>query len=215
MYRAFASRLKATVFDTIPRSRLMTRGPTTARRVALTFDDGPDDRTLAYLDLLDELGVRATFFLMGDRSSKTPKLVMEYVRRGHQIAGHGYDHESFTRLRHSTLVDQIERTNAVLGPQPTARPWVRPPYGHVDAFVLARLLLHGSMIALWSFDSYDYKIRDPDALVARCAPENITPGEVLLFHEGQQWTLDALPRIVRALRDAGYELVTMAEMIEE
>lgn len=193
----------------------MTRGPATARRVALTFDDGPDDRTLAYLDRLDDLGVRATFFLMGDRSSTAPELVTEYVRRGHQIAGHGYDHEAFTRLRPSALVDQIERTNAVLGPQPTARPWVRPPYGRVDAFVLARLLLHGDTIALWSFDSHDYEIQDPDALVARCAPENITPGDVLLFHEGQQWTLDALPRIVEALRGAGYELVTMAEMLDK
>ena len=55
----------------------------------------------------------------------------------------------------------------------------------------------------------------PDELVAHCAPANISPGEVILFHEGQQWTLEALPRIVRALREANYELVTMAELIGE
>ncbi|MDF2693582.1 MAG: Peptidoglycan N-acetylglucosamine deacetylase [Labilithrix sp.] len=194
----------------------MVRGPASAgRRIALTFDDGPDDRTLNYLDLLDELGVRATFFLVGNASARKPELVREYIRRGHQIGGHGYNHDSFTHLRPAALVEQVERTNAVLGPQPTKRPWVRPPYGHVDALVLARLIAHGNMIALWSFDSHDYRVKDADALVARCAPENISPGDVLLLHEGQQWTLDALPRIVAQLRGAGYQLVTMAELAGE
>ena len=165
--------------------------------------------------LLDELAVRATFFVTGDNAEARPHLIREYTRRGHQVAGHGYDHQAFTKLRGSELKDQLDRTNALLGPQTTTRPWVRPPYGRVDARVLGRLLAHGTMIAMWSFDSHDYEVHDPDELVARCAPENIAPGDVLLFHEGQQWTLDALPRIVERLRGAGYELVTMAEMIGE
>ncbi len=194
----------------------MVRGPASAgRRVAITFDDGPDDKTLAYLDRLDELAVRATFFIMGDGAEARPDLVREYIRRGHQVAGHGYDHQAFTTLRASELREQLDRTNALIGPQPTLRPWVRPPYGRMDARVLGQLLARGTMIAMWSFDSHDYEVHDPDELVTRCAPENIAPGDVLLFHEGQQWTLDALPRIVERLRGAGYELVTMAEMIGE
>jgi peptidoglycan/xylan/chitin deacetylase (PgdA/CDA1 family) len=65
---------------------------------------------------------------------------------------------------------------------------------------------------MWSFDSLDYQIKDADELVARCDPAALAPGEVLLFHEGQRWTLDALPRIVGNLRDAGYECVTMADL---
>ena len=68
------------------------------------------------------------------------------------------------------------------------------------------------MVALWSLDPRDYETKDSDELGARCAPSHVSPGEVLLFHEGQQWTLDALPRIVGALRDEGYEMVTMADM---
>jgi peptidoglycan/xylan/chitin deacetylase (PgdA/CDA1 family) len=213
---ALVQRLKAGIYNKVPASRLMWRGPANAKRqVALTFDDGPDERTLDYLDVLDKLGVRATFFLVGYHAERNRDLVAEYIRRGHQIAGHGYNHDSFTHLRPAALVDQIERTNASLGPQPTTRQWVRPPHGHIDSISLARLLTHGTFVAMWSFDSHDYKIHEADELVARCSPANITPGEVVLLHEGQQWTLDALPRIVGTLRDAGYELVTMAEMIGE
>src|SRR5262249_61299507 len=134
-----------------------------------------------------------------------------YVRRGHQIASHGWDHQRFPALTWNALRDQLERTDAVLGPQPTSRPWVRPPYGKVDARVLGQLLAHGATIALWSLDSHDYEVRDVDELVARCAPANVSPGEVILMHEGQQWTPDALPRIAAALRQAGHRIGSRAD----
>jgi peptidoglycan-N-acetylglucosamine deacetylase len=205
--------VKEAVYGALPKSRLIRRGPTELRRVALTFDDGPDPMTSRYLDLLDQLGVPATFFVLGQHCERYPDLAREYVRRGHQIASHGYDHQRFPSLSWSALRDQLERTDAVLGPQPVARPWVRPPYGKVDARVLGQLLAHGATIALWSLDSHDYEIRDPDELVARCAPSEVASGEVILLHEGQQWTLDALPRIVDSLRGAGYEMVTMADLL--
>jgi peptidoglycan/xylan/chitin deacetylase (PgdA/CDA1 family) len=206
------SLVKNAVYRAVPRSRLVQRGPAMKRQVALTFDDGPDHLTGAYLDLLDELDARATFFVVGTACEKEPELTREYVRRGHQIASHGYDHTRFTRLRWAALDEQLRRTTELLGPTPTARPWVRPPYGDVDARVLAQLLASGSLMAMWSLDSHDYEIKDPEEVAARCSPRHVSAGEVILLHEGQQWTLDALPRIVNGLRDAGYEMVTMAEM---
>src|SRR5688572_3619445 len=91
--RAF---VKNVVFDRVP--GCLRRGPTTTRRVALTFDDGPDDYTSRYLDCLEDLGVPATFFLCGEHADARPELVREYVRRGHQLANHGYNHERFTKL---------------------------------------------------------------------------------------------------------------------
>lgn len=205
-------RVKNAVFDAMPPSFVIRRGPATARRVAVTFDDGPDDLTGEYLDLLDRLAVPATFFVMGDRSSAQPQRVREYVRRGHQIAGHGWDHQSFPTLSTAALREQLRRTEAVLGPSTTPRPWVRPPHGALSPRTVAQLVGSGYTIALWSFDSKDYEIQDPDALVARCDPSRLAPGEVLLFHEGQRWTLEALPRIVANLRGAGFECVTMADL---
>ena len=204
---------KEVVYGAMPRSRLVRRGPAGVKRVALTIDDGPDPMTPRYLDLLDELRVPATFFVLGQHCERYPELAVDYVRRGHQIASHGYDHQPFPQLAWNALRDQLERTDALIGPQPTARPWVRPPYGKVDARVIGQLLARGATIAMWSLDSNDYVIRDPDELAARCAPGRVTSGEVILLHEGQQWTLDALPRIVEGLRGAGYEMVTMADLL--
>jgi peptidoglycan-N-acetylglucosamine deacetylase len=202
--------VKNTVFDRIP--GLLRRGPTTSRRVALTFDDGPDHMTTRYLDLLDELGVPATFFLIGDRAREHPELVRDYLRRGHQLASHGYDHTRFTRLGRKALLDQCARTDEVLGFQISGRPWVRPPHGSVDATSIVNLLTAGYTVALWSIDSCDYDVRDTTELATRCTPPVVNAGDVLLFHEGQQWTLDALPRIVTSLHAHGFECVTMHDL---
>lgn len=202
--------VKHTLFDHIP--GLRRRGPTTQKRVALTFDDGPGDYTSRYLDALDGLGVPATFFLIGTHAEQRPELVREYIRRGHQIAGHGYDHTRFSELSRRALLDQCERTDHALNGQFSGRPWVRPPHGALNAISIVTLLAGGYTVALWSLDSCDYHDRDPVVLAERCAPAKVSAGEVLLFHEGKQWTLDALPRIVGELRDAGYECVTMLDL---
>ena len=200
--------MKNAVFDAFPGVR--RRGPSSSRRVALTFDDGPDHLTERYLDVLDELGVPATFFVLGTLASARPDLVREYRRRGHQIAGHGYDHTRFNKLGPRELLDQCARTEAALGGQLSGRPWVRPPHGSLDASSLIQLVASGYTVAMWSLDSCDYSTNDPADVIRQCAP--ITAGEVVLFHEGQQWTLDALPRIVADIHAAGLECVTMHDL---
>lgn len=210
---ALRRRARDAFWGALPPSRVIRRGPATVKRVALTFDDGPQPETEAYLEAMDRLGVPGTFFLMGDLSSERPEMLREYTRRGHQLGAHGWNHHAFPTLGIGGLRDQLRRTEAVIGPQPTGRPWVRPPYGALSARSLAQILAEGLTIAMWSFDSYDYDATDADQVVARCAPEAIGPGEVLLFHEGHAHTLAALPRIVDGLHRAGYECVTMADLI--
>jgi peptidoglycan/xylan/chitin deacetylase (PgdA/CDA1 family) len=198
------------VFDRIP--GVLRRGPLTSNRVALTFDDGPSDLTLKYLELLDDLGVPATFFISGAQAAKAPELIREYIKRGHQVANHGYDHTRFTKLSRRDLIDQIERTECAIGGQVTGRQWVRPPHGAVDASTLLALRSGGYLVAMWSIDSRDYELRDPNQIATNCSPALVGAGDVLLFHEGQTWTLDALPRIVAALHAAGLECVTMHDL---
>jgi peptidoglycan/xylan/chitin deacetylase (PgdA/CDA1 family) len=200
--------MKNAVYDAFPGVR--RRGPTTSRRIALTFDDGPDHMTGRYLDMLDDLGVPATFFLVGGRAASRPDLVREYRRRGHQIAGHGYDHKRFNKLGRRELLEQCARTESALGGQLSGRPWVRPPHGSLDASSLLSLVAAGYTVAMWSLDSRDYGTTKPDDLVHECA--GMSAGDVVLFHEGQQWTLDALPRIVADLQAAGLECVTMHDL---
>ncbi len=167
--------------------------------------------TERYLALLDKLGVPATFFLCGDRALERPDLVREYLRRGHQVASHGYDHTSFPTLTRAQLLDQCARTDDALGGQVTGRSWVRPPHGSLDPGNVLSLLAAGYTVALWSLDSQDHRDRDVDSLVARCT-RTVSAGEVFLFHEGQPWTLEALPHIVSALGAKQLECVTMSDL---
>ncbi|MBP6630281.1 MAG: polysaccharide deacetylase family protein [Kofleriaceae bacterium] len=209
------SRLKTRVLGALPgvvtRVRASRAGPP---RVALTFDDGPDDLTPAYLELLDRHEVPATFFIMGDLSSARPDLVRAYRAGGHQVASHGYDHTRFPALSAAELDRQLVMTEAAIGGQGTGTPWVRPPYGAVSPRVLAHLARRGYVTALWSVDAMDYAATDPTAVVARCRPDRVVAGDVILLHEHQPATLAALPAIIDNLRAAGFELVTMADLVE-
>lgn len=202
--------VKNAVFDRIP--GVLRRGPVASKRIALTFDDGPDDLTPAYLELLDDLGVPATFFVNGQRALAHPELIREYLRRGHQVANHGYDHQTFSKLSRKELLDQVQRTEDAIGGQLTGRTWVRPPHGEVDPLSLVTLRAQGCIVALWSIDSHDHDDKDPAKLAERCSPAIVGGGDVLLFHEGQRWTLDALPRIVSGLLASGLECVTMHDL---
>jgi peptidoglycan-N-acetylglucosamine deacetylase len=196
----------------LDRIGVLRRGPATSKRVALTFDDGPDELTPKYLDRLDDLGIAATFFVSGEGAARHPDLIREYLRRGHQVANHGFDHQRFTTLSRRALLDQIERTEQAIGGQVTGRSWVRPPHGALDARSLFTLRSAGYVVALWSIDSGDHAEHDAARIAERCSPALVASGDVVLLHEGQRGTLDALPHIVAALHAAGLECVTMHDL---
>lgn len=191
--------------------RVFWRGPAEVRRVALTFDDGPEDLTRSYLDVLERYGVAGTFFVMGDLTEQRREMIPEYLRRGHQVGSHGYDHTKMTSLTPPQLLEQLDRTAAAIGPVPQGLPWVRPPYGAFNPAVLAVMLARGYTVGMWSVDSHDFE-NDSEQILRRCAAENVAPGDVLLFHEGHATTLASLPRVIEGLLAADYELVTMADL---
>jgi peptidoglycan/xylan/chitin deacetylase (PgdA/CDA1 family) len=196
----------------VPDALLVRRGPSRARCVALTFDDGPDHLTEEYLGALDELDVRATFFVVGEACARYPDAVLEMVRRGHEVAGHGYTHRRFTELPSDALREELGALAGHL-PPPLGRPLVRPPYGDVSLRTLATCALAGWSTVLWSLDSEDHRVYDAASVAARISPGNVRPGDILLLHEGQRWTIEALPTIVGRLREADYELVTVNELL--
>lgn len=197
----------------VPERLAILRGPAGSRKVALTFDDGPDWMTERYLDLLDELGVRATFFLIGKQVAAQPQLTRAYLRRGHELLGHGYTHRRFPALSDAALSEELRQTAALLPPSIGGTQLVRPPKGSLDARSLLRLQREGFTPVMWSMDSLDYKLSDADAVLARLRREPPGGGEILLLHEGQSWTLEALPGLVQLLRARGLEPVTLSELL--
>jgi peptidoglycan-N-acetylglucosamine deacetylase len=211
--RGWPSRLRGLAVRAVPRALLVRRGATEGRRVALTFDDGPDEMTDAYLDLLDKFGARATFFVVGKACATRRDAVLRMVARGHEVAGHGYTHNPFTKMDAATLRDELSRTAALLPPMRTPRPLVRPPQGATSLRSLALSAQAGYTTVLWSRDSDDCRTRAPSEIAARVAPAAIRPGEIVLMHEGQDWTLAALPSILEGLAAAGFQAVPVGELL--
>jgi peptidoglycan/xylan/chitin deacetylase (PgdA/CDA1 family) len=195
-----------------PESIFLSRVDTARPAVALTFDDGPDEETPLLLDELDRHRMRATFFVLGKQVEKYPEYAREIVRRGHEIASHGYSHRAFSILDAGELASEIVRTASLL-PPPEGEPLLRPPRGQmsIDAIIMASRF--GHLIAGWSIDSLDYKLRDPAALASRLRAARIRPGDVLLLHEGQPWTRAMLGDLAANLAERGLETAPMGELL--
>ncbi len=204
----------------VPRSMVVWRGPSTRRRgrpvgrVALTFDDGPTSLTPAYLHALSLFHVRATFFVIGELCARRPDLVRAIAVAGHELAGHGYTHRRFPTLTRAELEEELLLTQTLLPKSALRRPLVRPPHGAVSPASIFTCARAGFTTALWSHDSGDWRTeRTTDVLAAFDDEAASTPGAVVLLHEGQEWTMNALPMILRKLQREGHEVVPMGELL--
>jgi peptidoglycan/xylan/chitin deacetylase (PgdA/CDA1 family) len=212
--RARSRVLRGLAARALPDSVLFARGARGGgKRVALTFDDGPDARTPEYLEFFEKLGVRVTFFFIGENAAAAPDLVRDAARRGHELGSHGWSHAPFSTMEGARLTEELARTDAALPPC-SRRRLVRPPQGALSAGALLRIATSGRAAVLWSVDSDDCRTRDPFVIQRRLAPSRLVPGDVVLLHEGQPWTLAALPGVVGWLRAEGWELVTVGELMK-
>lgn len=166
------------------------------RRVALTFDDGPDDdATPAVLEALDAVGATATFFMLGSQVEARPELALEVARRGHQIALHGYGHRRHDRITEAESRDDLTRGRAAiedaLGVSPV---WFRPPYGKMSS-AAARVCQELRMTtAYWSTWGLDWEPR-PAAVIARRVARDLGAGTIVLLHDSARFArrASALP----------------------
>lgn len=183
--------------------------------VALTFDDGPHPvSTPAFLEMLAGLGIRATFFVVGERVEQEPDLVRRMAAEGHEVGLHGWRHRY--ALTHSPqLARCIDTVGVVAGVRPL---WFRPPYGVLSATSVVEARRNQLWPVLWSRWAKDWEpATTPDTIHRRLLP-GLVGGATLLLHDAgspqapQAWraTLEALPRLVRDCADAGLRLGTLA-----
>jgi peptidoglycan/xylan/chitin deacetylase (PgdA/CDA1 family)/uncharacterized membrane protein YbhN (UPF0104 family) len=202
----------------------LRRGPRRARRVALTFDDGPSDDTPAVLDALDRAGVRATFFVLGEAAAARPDLVREVARRGHEVALHGHTHVKLALAGPGRVAAEIDRGREAIraaGVEPA--PLFRAPHGWKGPFLRSALRTRGLRLVAWTRGAWDTE-RPGAAAIAERASRRPRAGEIVLLHDGcgtpgidprRDQTAAALPEIARRWRDAGYELVTAGALAAE
>ena len=210
-----------TSLQALPGGLCRWQGPPSRQRVAITFDDGPDPRaTPAVLDGLDVLGLRATFFPLGSLVERTPDLVWEVLRRGHQVGTHGYRH--FHHLARtprwvSRDLAAADRAMAAVGVRAT---WYRPTYGQVTSATLVAAGRHRWQTVLWSAWGREWATSDPDEVAARII-RRLRPGAVVLLHDNDafgptgMWRvgLAALGEVAAELERRQLEAVTLDELL--
>jgi peptidoglycan/xylan/chitin deacetylase (PgdA/CDA1 family) len=166
----------------------LERAETGSQRTLLTFDDGPDpDGTPAVLDALDEIGARATFFMLGEQLMRHQDIGREVVARGHEVALHGFAHEPHEKLTPQQARDDIARGLGAVEAATGRRPrFYRPPYGRFsDASYDACRKLRLEPV-YWSAWGMDWEPIPADR-IADLAGRDLADGVILLLHDSPRY----------------------------
>jgi len=190
------------------------REPIRRPMVAFTFDDGPHIYTDMILDMLEEVGGRATFCVLGNRVHLHPDALRRAVAMGSEVIGHSWDHTEMTRLNQNAISSQITRTTEaieeIIG-QP-APPIFRAPFGSLNSRVINTARDLGYSLLHWSLDPQDWYTRCPyaiyDDIMAR-----VTDGSIILLHDIHTSTMEAMARVIPRLVADGFDLVTASEVL--
>jgi polysaccharide deacetylase family sporulation protein PdaB len=190
------------------------------QEVALTFDDGPDDKyTPLILDILKKYKIKATFFVVGDHVQKYPEMIKRISEEGHVIGNHSWDHADLVKLQNNKIEDEIINTDELVkrytGRSPTL---FRAPYGALSPDVIRDATSSGHQIIGWSVDTLDWDGKSVQQIVNNVKKE-VHPGAIILQHcaGGKHGnlnnTVQALPMIISFLKQKGYSFVTVNELI--
>lgn len=187
-------------------------------KIALTFDDGPHPRqTRQILDVLDEYGIKATFFVVGVNADNYSEALDEVVSRGHEIANHTYSHKTVHQLDYDSLKREIEACESKIFEKTSIKTrLMRPPEGMIDTSVtrIARELDY--KVILWDIDTRDWAHTSPEA-ICKHVTDKVQSGDIILMHDyigKNSPTVKALRLFIPKLLDMGYKFVVVSELIE-
>jgi len=171
--------------------------------IHITFDDGPHPvNTPEILDILDRFECKATFFLIGGEAEKHMNLVREILARGHAVGFHSYSHLSNKKCSFREFRDDFRKLEKLERDLATEIRLYRPPYGDMTLRTLCWLALTRRKIIMWSLDSRD-SFDEADDIVRTLDPGNIGSGEIILFHDDYDLTVELLPSILERLHRRG------------
>lgn len=171
------------------------------------------------LALLKQYQAQATFFVLGCKVEKYPRLVKAMLRDGHEVGNHSFDHPYLTKTDQLVRERELERTRLdldLLG-CPQAPRLIRPPYSAYDDRLVSYLTHTHRELVLWSIDSGDWQGLDAGAIDVLARVQN---GSIIIFHNSDEKsqadrraTVEALKVILPALQAAGYQMVTISELV--
>ncbi|MBZ5656811.1 MAG: polysaccharide deacetylase family protein [Acidobacteriia bacterium] len=192
-----------------------------SKKIALTYDDGPNDpHTLKLLEVLAKHDVHATFFMIGRFVRERPDIVREVARRGHVIGNHTFTHpllilESAVQTR-TQLLECRSALQDAIGDHSNL---FRPPFGGRRPATLRVARELGLETVMWNVTAYDWNA-PPAAGIEKKVTRQMRGGDVILLHDGghramgadRAQTVMATDNLIRRYKDQGYEFVTVEEM---
>lgn len=195
-----------------------------SRKLALTYDDGPNDRdTEALLEVLDRHHAKATFFMIGAHVRKRPQIAQAVARAGHAVGNHTFAHPNLIFTPASKVTTELQECEAALiDAIGEHAPLFRPPFGGRRPEVLRLARAAGLTPVMWSITCYDWKENSP-RWIEWHVERQLRGGDVILLHDGghtavgadRRHTVEATDRILRRWKEEGYEFVTVSEMMKE
>ena len=200
------------------------RFPATERlpsdKVVMTFDDGPDeDATPAVLDALDEAGIKATFFVVGEQLMRHHGIARRAAMAGHELALHGFTHRRHADLIPPDARDEIPRGVGAFEAATGSKPrFFRPPYGRFSEHSYKACEAMGLQPVYWSAWGLDWEDIRPDR-ITDLVTRDLTPGAIVVLHDSPRYadrptarpTAEAIPLIAAAAAERGLEWVTVGE----
>ncbi len=198
--------------------RVVRAVPVPVKAVALTFDDGPSATyTPEVLSLLQQYAAKATFFVVGREVVRHPQLIRQEAQDGMEIGNHGFNHLTVRGLDPVAIQAEAkpveQEITAITGNRPTL---YRLPRGQGDPRSLRALADMGYTVVAWNIDTMDYLRRTPQA-IAQQVETQVRPGSIVIFHDGggnRSSTVAALRLLLPVLRQRGYRMVTVSQLLE-
>ncbi len=195
---------------------------TTEKRIALTFDDGPDDKTTPkILDILNQYKVKATFFVVGQNIQRFSQVVERIVDEGHQVANHSWSHIRPTDLTDDLFESEVTLAKKALQDHADSSDvfYYRPPYGLLTHDQISWIRNKGALVISWSIDSLDWTGADAKQIRNKVV-DSVHPGAIILMHsaggkDNRSNTVIALPEIIKNLTEQGYEFTTVEELLRD
>lgn len=184
---------------------------TDAKKVAITFDDGPCSLTTPrLLKGLKERNVKATFFVVGANADKNRDLIKEMYNDGHLIGNHTHTHCNLATLTSGSALTELNEVDNVIynitGEYPD---FLRPPFGECGNAIINSLNMFE---VLWDIDPKDWSVQNTELVVLHVI-NNVSDGDIILLHDIFDTSVDAALQIVDILSERGYEFVTVDEIL--
>ena len=198
-------------------ARVVKHGSGCCSEVAITFDDGPNQElTPKIMELFEQFGMRATFFVTGKAVELHPEIIRSLLDKGHQIGNHSWSHKSMIFKPGWFLNNEICRTDSLLESLGVAQPiHFRPPYMRMLIITSRILASKGKYCVKANVSPKDFKAESSEEIVEKVLSK-VKAGSIIVLHDGgeaDQKTLDALKVILPELAKRGLPSVTVDELL--